>query len=92
MVNIDNHRISYCLLNREYVLDIVLSYVSTPMFTHLSAAETSVADIVCILQRRQMKLRNSDYLPRVRASNTSTSSQCNVGRGTCFMVVAAVYV
>ena len=36
MNNINNHHNSYCLLNNEYVLDIVLSYLYT--FTHLTPA------------------------------------------------------
>lgn len=64
MNNINNHNNGYCLLNNEYVLDIVISYLHR--FTHLIPATNQWGGLSPILQMKKVKLRSINYLLKIR--------------------------
>lgn len=64
MNNINNHNNGYCLLNNEYVLDIVISYLH--IFTHLIPATNQRGGLSPILQMKKVKLRSINYLLKIK--------------------------
>ena len=56
MDRINSHNSSYCVLNNEHVLEVVISYLH--VFTHLTPATNQEGNIFPNLQMKKMKLRN----------------------------------
>lgn len=89
MNNINNHNNSYCLLNNEYVLDIVISYLH--IFTHLTSATNQWGGISPILQMKKMKLRSINYLPKIRVLMFIPVHSIENKKGYSIVVVAIFY-